>query len=359
MTALLLAGCESGALQPSRDAATTDLSSDRGAPSADVPDPGSDSAADASADQTAPADAPAEIGVDDLDGGDVLDAATVDATVDAPNNDVADVGPMSGCGSERPDISSVNAARGVVIAADGTIYFSQFNAVGRRRPGMAPELRWVVFPSAVTSVLALALDATRHRLYAASTIGTIYSLDLDLDVPTTEVYATGVPSPAGMAVTPDGELYVVENYNNGSVFYVIRGRVYPMTNRLLFAAGLVIEPDGSLLVAVSSDGTLVRIHLADHHEVDRAVIATGLGNPSGLATDVAGRIYVSDNGGRRLLRVDADGRNLQVLLSGIPGPMDLAFGTGALPCTDLYIGSTLTFMRYERGDTPGAPVSGH
>src|SRR5262245_29634934 len=51
---------------------------------------------------------------------------------------------MVACGTERPNIAGINGSEGLVIGADGAIYFSQARAVGRLRPGAAsqPEKGW-------------------------------------------------------------------------------------------------------------------------------------------------------------------------------------------------------------------------
>nr|MBK7067620.1 hypothetical protein [Deltaproteobacteria bacterium] len=141
------------------------------------------------------------------DTGIAVDAPAVDApAVDVPAADVpvtGDSGTPARCGAERPDISAVRGTEGLVIAADGTIYFSQSRGVGRVRPGMAPESRWASLPMAASTVWGIALDVANQRLLVGSpATSTIYAVDLTADAPMGTVYLSGAGSPTASPWAP-------------------------------------------------------------------------------------------------------------------------------------------------------------
>lgn len=312
-----------------------------------------------------PAVPPTDSGTDLGTQADVQPGADVPASVDVPvAADVpvtADAGPSPTCGTERPTISAVRGTEGLVIAADGTIYFSQARAVGRVRPGMPPEATWATLPMAASTVWGLALDVANNRLYVGSpATGTIYAVDVTADAPTGTVYLSGAGSPNGLTMGPDGALYYTNFSGSGHVYRVVDGmRAQVTTASISQPNGLAFHRDGSLYVESYATGTLFKLTLSGNRETARETVATGLGNPDGLAFDAMDRIYVGDNGGGRLIRLDADGSNPEVLRTGIAAAANVEFGSGALPCTDIYVASRNALVRYEMGDTNGARVPWH
>lgn len=290
----------------------------------------------------------------------------LDAAADAPADasPTADTPPASDgggprCGTERPDIDAVRGTEGLVIAADGTIYFSQSRAVGRIRPGMDVEPAWATLPSAARTVWGLAIDAAGNRLFVGSPVTmTIYAVDLTAEAPMGTPYLPGAGQPNGLTMGPDGALYY-SDFGGGHVYRVVDGMRTRVTSTTIRQAnGLAFHRDGSLYVDSYGAGSLLRLTLTDHVETARSTVATGLGAPDGLAFDAMDRIYVGDNMGR-LIRLDADGSNPEVLQRSIPAAANVEFGAGALPCTDIYVASGGTLVRYEMGDTAGASVPWH
>jgi len=299
------------------------------------------------------------------DAGIVVDAPAVDApAVDVPAADVpvtGDSGTPARCGAERPDISAVRGTEGLVIAADGTIYFSQSRGVGRVRPGMPPESRWASLPAAASTVWGIALDVANQRLLVGSpATSTIYAVDLTADAPMGTVYLSGAGSPNGLTMGPDGALYYSSFSVPGHVYRVVDGMRSQVTTMTINQPnGVAFHRDGSLYVDSYGGRSLIKLTLTGNMETARETVATNLGNPDGLAFDAMDRIYIADNSGGRLIRLDADGSNPVVLQRGISAAANIEFGVGALPCTDIYVASGGTLVRYEMGDTAGASVPWH
>jgi len=82
--------------------------------------------------------------------------------------DMAPAGSVK-CGDMRPNLGGYSgSSEGIVVAPDGTIYFSQSfsgSNIGRVRPGMALEAAWV---NVGATVLGLAYDPKLKVLYAGS-----------------------------------------------------------------------------------------------------------------------------------------------------------------------------------------------
>ncbi len=264
--------------------------------------------------------------------------------------------PAPACGTERPDVSGIRGTEGLVIAGDGTIYFTRSRAVGRRRPGADPEPAWAALPSAASTVWGVVVDPANNRLYVGSPANaTIYAVTLG-DSPAVTPYVTGAGQPNGLTLGPDGALYY-SDFGAGRVYRVpVDGmREQVTTSAIAQANGVAFGPDGALYVCSYAGGTLLRLTLANGAETERTVFARSLGNPDGVAFDATGRVYVTDNGRGRVIRLDADGTNPAVLQMGIGAAASLDFGVGALACTDLYVASSGAMVRIE-GDTAGAAV---
>jgi streptogramin lyase len=299
---------------------------------------------------------------------------TTDAATDTPPpmdamGDASDAGTDTGmpeggvtCGTMRPDVSGIGMSEGLMIAPDGTIYYSQPAGVGRMRPGMAQEDTWVALPSTATTVWGIALDIPNQKLYVGSpSTHRIYTVDLTAATPTATMLPFAAGAPNGFTTGPDGAIYYTD-FGGGQVYRIdpaSGARAAVTTTMIPQANGIAFGPDGALYVDDYQDGTLVRLTVSGGHETGRSTVAHNLGSPDGLAFDAMGRIYVTDNVGGRLIRLNADGTNPTVLLMGMTAPANVEFGTGALSCTDIYVATGGVMMRYEMGTTNGADVPWH
>ena len=63
---------------------------------------------------------------------------------------------------------------------------------------------------------------------------------------------------------------------------------------------------------------------------------------------------MTDNSGGRLLRFDASFGTPTTLLTGISAAANVAFGKGALACTDVYVASSGALGLFN-GDSAGTP----
>lgn len=290
------------------------------------------------------------------DGG-AIDGASVDAPIDG----------TSACGTMMPTLADLGGTEGIAIAADGTIYYSQNGAVGRWVPGGAAVDQWVTLTGA-TTVWGMAL-APGGILYVGSptpTGGRIWRIDTTASTPAATVFMTNAGSANGVTVGPDGAVYYSHFNATGHVYRVaqaeMRTQVTNNANPINQPNGVLFDADGTLLVASYATGNVHRLTLTAGAETGRMtalVGATGMtGAPDGLARDAMGRLYVTNNSGGRVLRFGAATAGVfgarEELAMSVGAAANMAFGQGALACTDLYVTSSGALRRLSVGAT-GVP----
>ena len=313
---------------------------------------GDDAAVDGA---TVPIDAPATP--------DAAIDAGVDASVDAPLAPcdmpaMADeVVTLAGC----PAAGVADGARGMarfanpVNVAAGTteVFVADFDN-GRIRAVapdgatrtlvMAPNFRRPFGLALVGDVLYVSTDDNDLGAHSGTT-GTVWRVHLASGA--TEVVARDLGRPRGLLALPDGRL-VLSDYVHHTVSLLT-----PTTGQVVVLAGVRDQPgfadgrgaaarfDGAYGVALLADG---RIAVADYnnHRI-RAITLTGdvttlagtgarghgdgpavtatFGAPQALATDAAGRLYVSDTDSFTV-RVLADGVVATVAGAGVGGWLD-------------------------------------
>lgn len=230
---------------------------------------------------------------------------------------------------------SFGGSRGLVIAGDGTLYFSQGTSVGRVRPCQTPEVGWVEVGAG--GLASLMVDPANRALFVASTSADmIYKIDLTVATPTASPYAA-VSDPEGLTLGPDGALW--STTNNGVVRIPAANTSTPVTTSPIEnPTALAFRPDGSLLV-VEYGGGIHALQLANDVEIARSIFAQKESEFQGLigiALDVNGTVYVSNAEGESLIVVvDAAGAVIDTLGGkGLGAQID--FGAGPLAHEDLY-----------------------
>jgi sugar lactone lactonase YvrE len=230
---------------------------------------------------------------------------------------------------------SFGGANGLVIAGDGTLYFTQGSHIGRVRPCQAPETSWVEV--GVTALNSVMVDPPNHALYVgALNADMIYKVDLTAATPSAAPYAA-VDGPDGLTLGPDGALWA--STQNGVARIAAANSATTVTTATLNnPKGLAFRPDGSLLV-MEYGGTVYAVQLANHVETSRSVFAEdngAFGGVIGIALDVDGNVYMSQgDGGPIVVVLDAAGNVIDSLEDGLGSQID--FGAGPLAHTDLYV----------------------
>ena len=266
------------------------------------------------------------------------------------------------CGTSRPALESVGTAEGLVIAPDGTLYFSQpFEGgnqtfLGRYAPPYdhPPEARWLDLGG---NALGLTLDPQRNVLYAGSrTARKLFAVSLGAPMavrPLADV-EDGIN---GVTLGPDGAVYYSDQ-TGGHIYRVspdgVKTRV--TATPLVEPNGLAFSADGALLVVSWAGPQVTRLLVSRGVETRREIFATlPQAHADGIALDARGRVYVTASS--TLYELSPDGKDVTPL--GRTAGANIDFGAGALACSDMYIAGNGQGLRLFRHDTPGLEVPWH
>jgi len=166
--------------------------------------------------------------------------------------------------------------------------------------------------------------------------GTIFEIDPNGNV---TPFVTGLPSPVGLAIDGDDNLYV-SSFNNGTI-----SKITPQGNVSLFASGfnepraLAMDGNNDLFVANYGNGTISKI---TPEGVVSIYAKAKTKNPQGLTVDSGGNVYVSNG-----LAVEFTNPSLAVATNALGDfqyvvagqPLEEFFATG-LPTGVLTLSST-------------------
>jgi hypothetical protein len=266
------------------------------------------------------------------------------------------------CGTARPALAAIKTAEGLVIAPDGTIYFSQpfvgenTHFLGRYRPPYddGPEIHWVDMGG---NALGLALDPARGVLYAGSrTLKRVLAVSLG-DRPSVRALADAEEGINGVTLGEDGAVYYSDQ--TGRHLYRVTpegGKTRVTTSPLVEPNGIAFAPDGRLYVVSWAGPEVYRLALKGGEEASRELFATlPVGKADGIAFDARGRVYVTASS--TLYQISPDGKAIDAL--GPANGANIDFGAGALSCSDMYVaGNGQGIFRYEH-DAPGLDVPWH
>jgi glucose/arabinose dehydrogenase len=278
-----------------------------------------------------------------------------------PRKPPSDAAPGTCEGKERPALDAIKTAEGLVIAPDGTLYFTQpFGAgssgfLGRYKPPYeAPELQWVDLGG---KALGITIDPKRAVLYAGSRDRKKLLAVTLSERPLVMELADVEPTINGVTLGPDDAVYYTDQ-KGGHVYRVTAQgqKTQVTTSPLEDLNGLAFGPDGQLYVLTFAKAKITRLKIAGGKEKGRVAFAeiTGARNADGITFDKNGRLYVTAGA---LFRVSADGKKVESLGAAYGANAD--FGVGALACSDLYTAGNGKGIARVENDTQGLDVPWH
>jgi gluconolactonase len=177
--------------------------------------------------------------------------------------------------------------------------------------------------------------------------GAIYIVDA---MGVAELLATGIDSPNFVTIAPDGSALVSDDYQNTRVFRVtLTGEISVVIEDVPSPNGMAYSPDGELFYVASTftpEGQLTRYEVGpDGMPIEATgveILQLGMAStPDGVAVDANGWVYVAANLRGEIWRVDGAVAALQageLVANELGFPASLAFGRGAGfdPCS-LYV----------------------
>ncbi len=261
------------------------------------------------------------------------------------------------CGDVVVVGTSILNTEGLVVARDGTLYFSQNEAVGRRTPDGAVLPDWVLVPGAST-LWGVMLSPDNQRLYAASpSTSSIFVIDTVTE--SIDFELTDFQGPNGLTIDAAGTLFVADFF--ADTVYALDVGTSAATTTTTVVTTEIVTPNGvlvdgdDLLVLGYNDGVL---HRAVGGRIGAASSlvdeVSDLGNPDGIVRAADGSLFITDNGNGLLLHVE-DGVGV-VVRQGIPAAANLEFGTAPLRCDRLMVTSAQSLAVVDVG-IGGAPVA--
>lgn len=135
------------------------------------------------------------------------------------------------------------------------------------------------------------------------------------------VFASGLDGPEGLDLGPDERLYVAEHAVAGHVFsFSLDGERSTLAS-VVNGEGLRVLPDGTVLVAETSEDRVVAIDPSGH----KSDFVTGITAPDGIAYDAdRARVLVTEDAAPgRLLSVDLATGELGTIATGLNAPQTM------------------------------------
>lgn len=163
--------------------------------------------------------------------------------------------------------------------------------------------------------------------------------------------ATGIADPNFILVLPDGS-WLVSDDGIDRIYRIRDGRTEVWSTTVAYPNGLALSPDGrTLYVAqiftqlkpIVFDNRIWSIPLTrdfDPAGPPTLLARAGDGGVDGLAVDESGRVYVADNQGGKIWRVDPKTGATTLIAEGMPNVASLAFGEGQFDRESIYATST-------------------
>ncbi|MFC7329106.1 hypothetical protein [Marinactinospora rubrisoli] len=186
---------------------------------------------------------------------------------------------------------------GVAIDGRGTVYAADHYRLASPAPpgpdAAGPQSRGVVTHELLHFVHGIAADG--GLLHLTSQSGDVRTHDPERR--TTRVRATGLDRPLGIAVAPDGSLLVAETGAGRVVRIDDADGVTVLADGLGHPVDVAVDADGRCYVSDDRCGAVLRIE--DGPSAPVTVVAEGLGAPQGLAVR-GDELFTVDVAGRRL-----------------------------------------------------------
>ena len=132
---------------------------------------------------------------------------------------------------------------------------------------------------------------------------------------------SGFTNSEDFAFDNEGLMFSV-NWNGHLVSHTYDGDSETVLPRLGEAAGMELDPDGLLVIANVSDGTVLRVDPADGSS---ETLLSGIPYPNGITIDTDGVVYVSEHSRGNVKSFDPTTGEPEVIATGLHNPNGMAF----------------------------------
>ena len=231
--------------------------------------------------------------------------------------------PVPGSAQLDPRGLAINPAGNIVYSAGNLIEVTDLAGIHMAIVGLSGSAAWgdngpgpaarFAFP------MGCALDGAGN-LYIADT-GENRIRELSAKGIVSTVYGTGdstlLNGPQSVAVAPDGSLLIADTGNGRVLQRDSSGNVSTLLDQLNAPAYLYPDPDGDLYIAETGANRITLL------AADGSTRFLPVNQPVAVTRDAQGSLYVAQSGSGQLLRVDASGWGT-MLATGLGQPMGLA-----------------------------------
>ena len=254
----------------------------------------------------------------------------------------------------EPFIDEFTAAEGIAFNASGELLITADYAVWRAEPdGSVTRLAGLdaglgLAGIGASDVLAADFGPTNIFRDGENDDGIVWRVTPDGEK---SVAAAGIADPNFILVRADGSFLVSDDGTDRIYLADERGAVSVWTDEIAYPNGMVLSLDGSVLYVaqifsqlkpIELDNRIWGIAVQDGRPTGAPwiVARAGDGGVDGLALDERGRIYVADNGGGKIWRIDPESGETVLIAEGIPNVASLAFGEGFFDRQSIYAACT-------------------
>lgn len=220
----------------------------------------------------------------------------------------------------------LSGSRGMARDSAGNLFVA--NSAGtivKITPGGAASVHYTIVSNALPSLSDVTIDAQGTLWLVNSGHGRVWSLTPAMQFG--EFTLSSLRSVRGLHVGSGGKAWFVGQGGTPSEYRLVERDLATGAESILWAGGMsaprgmVVAPDGDLVVVSSGDHALRKVSRAT---AAISTIATGLQAPLGVTLGSDGNYYVASSGLNGVWKVDPTGAK-SVYATGLPTPFDLKF----------------------------------
>jgi sugar lactone lactonase YvrE len=207
---------------------------------------------------------------------------------------------------------------------------------------------WTSYTTGFTSPQSISVDAAGNVAVADTGANAVFSIPTGVTTPVG--IGTGFNAPEATAFDAAGNLYIADSGNNQIVWIPnVAGSLVPASQATFISSsltfdgialnkptGLAVGPDGVLYIADFGNSRVVAYDAGM-----ASVLATGLTDPWGIAVDPSNNVYVANTGGGNVLEfLGGAGGQATIAVTGVTRPWGVAFdASGSLLVSDKVTGN--------------------
>ena len=251
-------------------------------------------------------------------------------------------------------IDEFEASEGITFNAEGKLFIGANRAIWRAEPsGTVVKLTDVYLHLGMAgigkrNILAADFGPTNVFRDGPNDDGIVWLITPEGKK---QVAATGIADPNFILVQKDGSFLVSDDGTNKIYLVGTDGKVSLWTDAIAHPNGMVFSLDDSIVYVaqifksidpIVPDDRVWAIHIKNLRPVGKPKLvgATGEGGIDGLAMDEFGQIYIADNGGGKIWRLDPCSGKIILIAEGMAHVASLVFGEGEFDHEAIYATST-------------------